>query len=305
MGVKKILDNINLLADQFISSNGVRDHKDLKGIKAYQELKDEILKGQIYNRARYLASKAGATPEYVPEKQDILPDNKPPTSNLKETTTKVSIGTDHIMIRLRLILLASIFIFLTSESVKFYEQFDVLPFYKYFIPVMIEASILLLSLKKTMATRILLVILVIFNSVTFAYKSIDTDRNLKQSRKNAELKNTFMKLEKDKIDQRITLLEKEIKDASGKFDELVSKKYFTRSEVIYGPIIASKNEELKKLRTQSTSIGLDNIRSSGERIKQGAISIDTMSMVAIKLLFQVIFLVILFEFREKELGVLV
>jgi hypothetical protein len=181
-GIKEFCD-INQLAEQFILQFGVESHKDLKRVGKFQSLEDEALKRKIYDRTRYKLQK---------ETLKLVPDILTIETKAERVQAKHLRLLDKRIKVLKIVLLMFIFAFLATESFKFYEQFEVLPIFKYSIPVMIEVSIFLLSLKNSLISRILLVGLVTFNIATFSYKTIESDKNLRTAQSSAASKIRFL-----------------------------------------------------------------------------------------------------------------
>lgn len=284
------IHNINHLTEQFILRFGIESHRDLKRLGEYQSLEDENLKRKIYDRTRYKFQKEGIK---------LVTDISPIEARFERVQTKQLKLQDKRIRTLKLCLLGFIFAFLATESFKFYEQFEVLTIFKYTIPAMIEISIFLLSLKNGIVSKILLTGLVIFNTATFTYKTIETDKNLKQAQVNAISKTIFLNEQKSKIEMQIKAEESDLKSTKDKFEDLVSKNYFKAANTTYSASINSKTENLKNLRERSVKNDMEILKAGESRSGQSLIGIDTVFMISLKVILQMIFLFLVLDLKKS------
>lgn len=289
MKAKHEFCDINQLAEQFILQFGVESHKDLKRVGEFQSLEDESLKRKIYDRTRYKLQKE--TLKLAPEILTIeTRSEKVQSRHLKLLDKRIRI--------LKLFLLAFIFTFLATESFKFYEQFEVLPIFKYSIPLIIELSIFLLNLKNSVTAKVLLIGLVVFNAGTFTYKTIENDKNLKHIQMSAVSKKKFIEKEIFKIESQIKVDEFDLKLMKGKFEELVSKNYFKAANATYGTLIAVKTKDLNYLRDQSGKTRLELLKTGEINPRGNSVSIDTIFMIALKVILQIVFLYLIIDLKN-------
>jgi hypothetical protein len=282
--------DINQLAEQFILQFGIESHKDLKRVGEFQSLEDEALKRKIYDRTRYKLQK---------ETLKLVPDILTIETKAERVQAKHLRLLDKRIKILKLALLAFIFAFLATESFKFYDQFEVLPIFKYSIPAMIEISIFLLSLKNSAISKILLTGLVVFNIATFSYKTIESDKSLKLGQSSAASKTRFLDREMAKIELQIKTEEIDLKAIKASFEGLISKKYFKAANATYSASIAEKTEDLKKLREQSMKIGAEILKIGEVRSGENFISMDTLFMISLKIILQMIFLFLILDLKKS------
>lgn len=284
------IQSIDQIAEQLILQFGIESHKDLKKIGEFQLLEDETLKRKIYDRARY---------KFQKESIGLVPDITPIEARSERIKSKQSKLLDKRLKVLKMFLLVFIFTFLATESFKFYEQFEVLPFFKYSIPAIIEISIFILSLKDGAISKALLIGLVVFNTATFTYKTIESDKNLKQFHINAVSKTKFLNEEKVKVETQIKAEEEELVLIKGKFEGLVSKNYFKVANATYSDLIHTKTDDLKKLRAQSIEKGLEILKIGEVRPNENYIGIDTIFMISLKVILQMIFLFLILDLKKS------
>lgn len=130
----------------------------------------------------------------------------------------------------------------------------------------------------------------VFNTATFSYKTIESDKNIRQEKISAIQKNKYFNEEKVKIENQIKDEEIDLKLMKSKFNELISKNYFKAANATYGTTIESKSIDLKNLRDLSTKSGLEILKIGEVKSSENFIGIDTIFMIVLKVILQMIFL---------------
>lgn len=278
------IHEIETLTDQFINRLDIKSHHDLKRIGEFKSLPSDV-RGKLYDKVRYKTNKDKLkliNSQEIDSNENI----KSPLWNKRNSLT--------------IILLFFIFSFLTTEAFKFYEQFNITPLFKFLTPVSIELSILLLSLKNSKTSKYLMISLVLFNMVAITYKTIDTDENLKNAKSSQLEARERLKLEITKLERDINRLNTEHENLLMNYNELISKGFFKIAENSYSLKI-NKNEENKKLaEIKINKLNSEYSNSSIVSKRHNFLAFETISMITLKIILQLIFIYLLFDLKNSN-----
>lgn len=299
--------DIDLMTQEFIDQFKISGHKDLKRVEEFKAIEDKALKRKIYDRTRYklrLVSNEQLQPEsdlplfeYIHE----LERKKAKEKQEEDLKSKDTILTNPLNF-LKIFILGFIFVFLASESIKFYEQFEIHPFFKYSLPIVIESSILVLSLKKKLLPWLLVIFLIGFNISASIFRSIDQDKNKQAFLSNQNLKSKLFNEEKKKLEIQIKDLGQELKILEAEHSKMIGGHFFKIAKENLEPKMESKNLYLKTLREKEFNINQD-ILNLGE-IKKASVSFSNLSLntiliIVFKFCLQIVFIFFVFDLKKE------
>jgi len=278
------IHEIETLTEQFINRFEIKSHHDLKRMGEFKSLPEEI-RGKLYDKVRYKTNKGKL--KLITSDESVFPEKRKSRLKNKENYPTIT-------------LLTFIFLFLASEAIKFYDQFSILPFFKYLIPISIEFAIILLSLKNSKISKLLTVSLIIFNIAAFTFKTIQSDQNLKSDKIILNTKREFLKNELDKLQNETLRTNKEHDELLNNYNSLVNRGFFKVAEQSYSVRIL-KNEEYKKtIQQKITENNSEYLKVSGSGSgSHNLLATETVFMIFLKVILQITFVYLLLDLKEK------
>jgi predicted nuclease with TOPRIM domain len=278
------IHEIETLTEQFINRFAIKSHHDLKRMSEFKSLPEDI-RGKLYDKVRYKTNKVKL--KLITSDESDFPEKRKSLLQNKENYPTI-------------ILLIFIFLFLASEAIKFYDQFCILPLFKYLIPISIEFAIILLSLKNSKISKFLTVSLIIFNIAAFTFKTIQNDQNLKNEKIILNTKRELLKNEIDKLQNETLRTNKEHDELLNNYNSLVSRGFFKVAEHSYSSRIL-KNEEYKnviqqKITENNSEYLKVSVSGSGSH---NLLAIETVFMIFLKVILQITFVYLLLDLKEK------
>lgn len=281
---------LEFLADRLISNFGIKTHKDLKNLLEFKSLPEDSQR-KLYDRVRYKTQKG----------------------NLKLVTSTFTIETDRKIAKTKnskldikkqiknlptVLLLALIFCFLTSESFKFYDQFEILPFFQHTIPIIIEFSVLLLSFKKSKLAMIMLSGLIVFNTATFTYKTIECDKNIKREREEKLNRVNFLKEQRHYLEIQDHKISSELLLLKNQYNDLIAKNFFKMANGTYFENIKSEEGKHQLIQDKLEKIKLELLNSGVISKGNSLLSTDTIFMIILKCILQAVFVFLIFDLKK-------
>lgn len=285
-------NEINLSIEDFINEYNISTHKDLKKIGEFKSLPIPEKK-QLYEKVRYITKKSQL--KIVEPINDIgEPEIKGPTNNSIK-------GNEFLKLKniLTVLLLILIFSFLASESIKFYENFNVFWPFKFLIPICIECSIILLSLKNSKTSKALMISLVLFNIFSFSIKTIQADQKLNDIKISNLNTINQIKHENIKIEEQIKLINSEKGDYLKNYNGLIENKYFKLAENNFS--LKLKDLERQRIilqnKFESNNQAIIKLNSSAAIRPINNLGYDTIAMVFLKIIMQLTLVYLLLDLK--------
>jgi hypothetical protein len=283
---------LDILAEKYITDFGLRTHKELKRIGEFKDLPENSQR-KLYDKVRYKTQKGNlklVSENFILESRKTLVENNKPRETLKGQIKKIPTA----------LLLAFIFCFLASESLKFYDQFEILPIFKYSIPLVIEFSVLLLSLKKSKLASFLLAGLIVFNTATFIYKTIECDKNTRREREVRKERVIFFKEQKGNIEKQIQEASKNLSSLRKQHEDLVAKNYFKLANSTFQESIKANENQFQYLQAKLEKANFEILNGVDVRESNSFLSVETFFMIALKCILQAIFIFLIFDLKKQS-----
>jgi hypothetical protein len=253
---------------KFVDFFEIKNLNNLKRLNAWNEIDDSALKKKIYNKVYYIEKKnkeSGDTRGIETVSNNINTDglgtgedfvDTPQIFNHKQKLSTLSYAY--------LAVIVSTLLFLMSESRLFYLSYGFSQFNSVLLPVLVEACILLLSIGSDLRSKVLMVLLVLYNIVSFSFYTVgEYEKEVLSINQNIVKLGLFME-EKGMLQKEYESIEVELSKSRNLYESAVKNKYVTRANELYLPRIASLEGRFKEVSLNYTALNkkISNINDS-------------------------------------------
>ena len=205
-------------------------------MREWVDIDCEQLKKKIYQRVYYLQSKRDSI-----EKNCSSQKNHPKPQLFKSKL-------------LEKLLLLSCFVFLLSESRKFYIYFRFDELSAFILPLLVEVLIFSMALRRGVAPKILVILLFLFNTLSFSFYSVLDYQFKAQEIENSKLNINNLKNSKLKLDQEYKKLAEDLGVQREIYNQAIKNRFISKANKNYQPLIKSLSKRMSKNRLEIRDI---------------------------------------------------
>jgi hypothetical protein len=236
---------------KFVDFFEIKNLSNLKCLSAWNEIDDSALKKKIYNKVYYIEKKSKESGDKV-EIETVSNNVNTEDSCIVEGLVDTSQIFNHkqkfsTLSYAYLAVIVSTLLFLMSESRLFYLSYGFSQFNSVLLPVLVEACILLLSIGNDLRSKLLMVLLVLYNIVSFSFYTVgEYEKEVLSIDQNIVKLGLFME-EKGMLQKEYDSIEAELSKSRNLYETAVKNKYVTRANELYLPRIASLEGRFKEV----------------------------------------------------------
>lgn len=290
----------NLKIIEFINHFDIQNRDELKALSLWNEFTDITVKKKIYNKVYYFEKKNMKDVEIVNTSSVTNLDSGGKVISVNDTPQIPIHKPKNINFVYTFVVIISL-IFLMNESRMFYETHGFSKINSFVLPVLVELSIMLLAIQKEFRSRLLMVLLIIFNVISFSFFTFEQYEQSTSDITAIINRINILKEQKRNLENAIIANSKSLIDTNKLYKKSINTKYITRANSYFLPRIKKLEQQENVLRNNLFDNNQELARLKVNRSKESII-IGYIALIFLKIFLQLVSINFLSKINILELD---